>query len=318
MADCKRNEHHLQKHSQNETHKVRVHCNQRHHSSAFFIKYSVEFLNKIILQKHHFIPDIQMFTEKLTTTLSDVMNRKRLHIDGSYTQVPMVLFMVHAVSQLLVQKKYPQQSTGYEVQQSGLENLSLDHFAMETPFLLELMHFCLFTHSHLLRSSSCAKLILSEALTLSCATMSGGTVEKGAPRAAPSIQRTVWSQHTISQISSAMKKRTRGGGGKIKTEYACIKFNTFVPMATIQHVIHMSSCIRVDGVYCLGPGEHGCLEQTWPPLPPSDQHPGHSPHCYFSLIHIQIVFSPLITRQMTTMAQKKKGIMQCSTEPWLL
>ena len=115
-----------------------------------------------------------------------------------------------------------------------------------------------------------------------------------------------------------MKKRTRGGGRKIKTEYACIKFNTFVPMATIQHVIHLSSRIRADGVHCLGPGEHGCLEQTRPPLPPSDRHPGHSPRCYFSLIHIRLVFSSLITRQMTTTAKKKKGIMQCSTEAWLL
>lgn len=104
----------------------------------------------------------------------------------------------------------------------------------------------------------------------------------------------------------------------IKTEYACIKFNTFVPMATIQHVIHLSSRIRADGVLCLGPGEHGCLEQAWPPFPPPDQHPGHSPRCYFSLIHICFVFSLLITRQMTTMVKKKKGIMLCSTEEWLL
>ena len=111
------------------------------------------------------------------------------------------------------------------------------------------------------------------------------------------------------------KKRNEGGGGggggggegrgKIKTEYACIKFNTFVPMATIQHVIHLSSRIRADGVHCLGPGEHGCLEHARPPLPPSDRHPGHSPRCYFSLIHIRLVFSSLITRQMTTTAKKK-------------
>lgn len=55
-----------------------------------------------------------------------------------------------------------------------------------------------------------------------------------------------------------------------------------------------------------------------PPLPPSDRHPGHSPCCYFSLIHVRLVFSSLITRQMTTTAKKKKGIMQCSTEAWLL
>lgn len=60
------------------------------------------------------------------------------------------------------------------------------------------------------------------------------------------------------------KERVREGGGGIKTEYACIKFNTSIPMATIQHVIHLSSCIRVDGVLCLGPGEHGFLEQTGP------------------------------------------------------
>lgn len=102
-----------------------------------------------------------------------------------------------------------------------------------------------------------------------------------------------------------MKKRRREGK-KIKTEYACIKFKTFVPMATIQHVIHLSSRIRVDGVHCLAPGEHGCLGQTRPPLPPSDRHPGHSPRCYFSLIHIRLVFSSLITRQMTTTAKKKK------------
>lgn len=89
-------------------------------------------------------------------------------------------------------------------------------------------------------------------------------------------------------------------------------------MVTIQHVIHLSSRIRADGVHCLGPGEHGCLEQTRPPLPPSDRHPGHSSRCYFSLIHIGLVFSSLITRQMTTTAKKKKGIMQCSTEAWLL
>lgn len=64
-----------------------------------------------------------------------------------------------------------------------------------------------------------------------------------------------------------MKKRRGDGGGEIKTEYACIKFNTFVPMATIQHVIHLSSRIRADGVLCLGPGEHGCLEQTTPHPP---------------------------------------------------
>lgn len=72
-----------------------------------------------------------------------------------------------------------------------------------------------------------------------------------------------------------MKKKGGGGdelgrgdgGGEIKTEYACIKFNTFVPMATIQHVIHLSRRIRADGVLCLGPGEHGCLEQTTPHPP---------------------------------------------------
>lgn len=96
------------------------------------------------------------------------------------------------------------------------------------------------------------------------------------------------------------------GGGGIKTEYACIKFNTFVPIATIQHVIHLSSCIRADGVLCLHPGEHGCLEQTSPPFSPPDRHPGHSPHCYFSLIHIWFIFSLLITRQMTTMATKRE------------
>lgn len=89
-------------------------------------------------------------------------------------------------------------------------------------------------------------------------------------------------------------------------------------MATIQHVIHLSSCIRVDGVLCLGPGEHGFLEQTRPPFPPPDEHPGHSPRCYFFLIHIWLVFSLLITRQMTTTTLKKKGIMLCSTEAWLL
>lgn len=89
-------------------------------------------------------------------------------------------------------------------------------------------------------------------------------------------------------------------------------------MATIQHVIHLSSCIRVDGVLCLGPGEHGFLEQARPPFPPPDQHPGHSPCCYFFLIHIWLVFSLLITRQMTTTTLKKKGIMLCSTEAWLL
>lgn len=116
-----------------------------------------------------------------------------------------------------------------------------------------------------------------------------------------------------------MKKRRRGGGEIIKTEYACIKFNTFVPMATIQHVIHLSSCIRADVVHCLGPGERGCLEQPRPPLPPSDRHPGHSPCCYFSLIHIQLAFSSLITRQITTTAKKKRrGIMQSNTKALLL
>lgn len=108
---------------------------------------------------------------------------------------------------------------------------------------------------------------------------------------------------------------------KIKTEYACIKFNTFVAVATIQHVIHLSSRIRADGVHCLGPGEHGLLEHAQPPLLPTDRHPGHSPRCYFSLIHVRLVFSLLITRQMTTTAlqkKKKRGIMQCSTEEWLL
>lgn len=102
-----------------------------------------------------------------------------------------------------------------------------------------------------------------------------------------------------------MKKWKVGRGKKIKTKYACIKFNTFVPMATIQHVIHLSSRIRADGVHCLGPGEHGCLEQRPPPLPPSERHPGHSPCCYFSLIHIGLVFSLLITRQMTK--KKREG-----------
>lgn len=128
--------------------------------------------------------------------------------------------------------------------------------------------------------------------------------QKGLPMRPP-IQRTVSSQHTISQISSAMKKWKVGRGKKIKTKYACIKFNTFVPMATIQHVIHLSSRIRADGVHCLGPGEHGCLEQRPPPLPPSERHPGHSPCCYFSLIHIGLVFSLLITRQMTK--KKREG-----------
>lgn len=103
----------------------------------------------------------------------------------------------------------------------------------------------------------------------------------------------------ISQIFSAMKKikkrerERRRRRGEIKTEYACIKFNTFVTMATIQHVIHLSSCIRADGLLCLG--DHGCLEQSpppfqHPPAPTRAPHPGHSPRCYFSLIHVWLVF----------------------------
>lgn len=64
------------------------------------------------------------------------------------------------------------------------ENLLLDHLHWKPPFLLQLKHRCPFTRTHLPLSSSCAKLILSEALTLSWSTMSGGAVEKGAPCAA--------------------------------------------------------------------------------------------------------------------------------------
>lgn len=177
--------------------------------------------------------------------------------------------------------------------------------ALKTPFLSEPMHCSLFTQTHLLPSSSCAKLILSEALTLSWATMSGGAMEKGG--SPPSIALFRVTTPLVKSPQPWKKRRGDGGVDVIKTEYACIKFNTFVPMATIQHVIHLSSRIRADGVLCLGPGEHGCLEQAWPPFPPPDQHPGHSPRCYFSLIHICFVFSLLITRQMTTMVKKRRG-----------
>lgn len=52
--------------------------------------------------------------------------------------------------------------------------LVIRSLALETPFNLEPMHRCPFTLTHLLVSSGCAKLIPSEALTLSRATMSGG------------------------------------------------------------------------------------------------------------------------------------------------
>lgn len=161
---------------------------------------------------------------------------------------------------------------------------------MKTPFVLELMHCCLFIQTHLLLSSSCAKLILSEALTLSWATMSVGAVEKGGSLCSSPSSTLFRVSTPLVKSPRPWKKRLGGAWGVSKTEYACIKFNTFVPMATIQHVIHLSSCIRADGVHCLGPGEHGCLEQTRPPFPPSERHPGHSPRCYFSLIPIQFVF----------------------------
>lgn len=125
------------------------------------------------------------------------------------------------------------------------------------------MHCCLFTQNHSLLSSGCAGLRLLEALTLSWATVSDRVVEKRALSMQLPFQYTVQSQQTISQISPVVIKKKRVGGGK--TRYACIKFNTFVTMATIQHVIHLSSCIRAYGIHCLRPGEHGSLE-TRPPF----------------------------------------------------
>lgn len=189
--------------------------------------------------------------------------------------------------------------------------------ALETP--LSSWSYCTAVYSHGLissPSSSCAKLILSEALTLSWATMSGWSCwkkKKRLPVQHPSSALFRVSTPLVKSPQPWKKKRNEEEGeggegrGKIKTEYACIKFNTFVPMATIQHVIHLSSRIRADGVHCLGPGEHGCLEHARPPLPPSDRHPGHSPRCYFSLIHIRLVF--FIANHTTNdhRGKKKKG-----------
>lgn len=162
------------------------------------------------------------------------------------------------------------------------------------------MHCCLFTQTRPLLSSGCAKLILFEALTLSWTTNVRWSCGERTHPVQLTIHCTVWSQHTISQISPAMKKERGREEGKTK-KYACIKFNTFVSIETIQHVIHLSSHIRADAVHCLGPGEHGCLEQTHTPHPaplsPSDQHPGHLPHCYIALPPVQLIL--YFTNHMT-------------------
>lgn len=73
--------------------------------------------------------------------------------------------------------------------------LVIGSLALGTPFLSEPMRRSLFTQARLLPSSRCAKLILSEALTLSWATMSGGAAEKGGSLGSPHPSHCLESAH---------------------------------------------------------------------------------------------------------------------------
>lgn len=73
--------------------------------------------------------------------------------------------------------------------------LVIGSLALGTPFLSVPMRRSLFTQARLLPSSRCAKLILSEALTLSWATMSGGAAEKGGSLGSPHPSHCLESAH---------------------------------------------------------------------------------------------------------------------------
>lgn len=153
------------------------------------------------------------------------------------------------------------------------------------------MHCCLFTQTCPLLSSGCAKLILYEALTLSWTTNVRWSCGERTHPAQLTIHCTVWSQNTISQISPAMKKR-RGVGRRPNK----------ICMHKIQHICSHGNHSACHSLVKLHQGRWGALSGSWwawlpgtdshphpAPLSPSDQHPGHLPHCYVALTPVQLI-----------------------------
>lgn len=193
--------------------------------------------------------------------------------------------------------------------------------ALGTPFPSELMHCCLFTQTHLLPSSGCAKLILSEALTLSWATMSGGAGgKKGAPCAAPSSAVFRVSTPLVKSPQPWKKKRTRGGGGRKNQNRIC--------MHKIQHICSHGNHSACHSLVKPHQGRWGPLFGPWwawlpgtHPAPSSSLWP--TSRSFTTLLflfnsHSARFFIANHTTNDHHGSEKRRGIMQCSTEAWLL